>query len=650
MYIFDTNHKQTAMTTENNFSENEELKPKTEETSNTESEKSVSEPLNTAEEKTEAETTPKTETPEQETKPEIIAEGKAIDPELQTEEEQTEEEPNHHEDQRSISTLANDMEKIVNKPDAGEHFKEFSLLKNLAAKKIAEEKEEQKQTFVENGNEEETFTWEHPLQSKINALSNIFKEKQDEFLKNQEAKHTENLADRKKIIEDLKNLYTNTEPGTNLFKAIRDIKEKWKNAGQVAKSEFKILNNDYFHHLNQFYQMLDMNKEYLEQEYTHNLETRKHIIERAKELENEPVVQKALNELQYLHKLWKEEAEPVAEEFRESTWEEFREVSNKIHQRKSELSALLDEEQAKNLEKKNEIITSIKSFINSQQEANHNYWQNAIRKVEELRSDFLKLGSVPRKLSNQNWNDFKATLREFNSKKNEYYKGLKGSQQTNLDEKLKLIQTAKDNMLSEDWDTAVPLFKKLQEDWKKIGHVPRSMANKVWDDFREACNTFFNNFREKNNAATDNWKDNYKQKLHILEELKTVTDEEGSIERIEALKTAWNNIGKVPRDKMSINTEFNKTLREKLKINKLNEYDLKEEGLSENQLTDKARKIKNQIADMEAEVVKLENNLGFFNKPTRENPLLKDTFDKIDEKKEQIESLKQSLHNIITGE
>ncbi len=396
--------------------------------------------------------------------------------------------------------------------------------------------------------------------------------------------------------------------------------------------------------------MLDLNKEYLEQEYSHNLETRKHIIERAKQLENEPVVQKALNELQYLHKLWKEEAEPVAEEFRESTWEEFREVSNKIHQRKSELSAILDEEQAKNLEKKNQIIAAIQSFAQPKQEANHNYWQTAIRKVEDLRSDFLKLGSVPRKLSNQNWNDFKVTLREFNSKKNEYYKGLKGSQQTNLENKLKLIQTAKDNMLSEDWDTAVPLFKKLQDDWKKIGHVPRSMANKVWDDFREACNTFFNNFREKNNAVTDNWKDNYKQKLHILEELKTVSNEEGSVERIEALKTAWNNIGKVPRDKMNINSEFNKTLREKLKLNKLNEFDLKEEGLSGNQLTDKARKIKNQIADLEAEVVKLENNLGFFNKPTRENPLLKDTFDKIDEKKEQIESLKLSLHHIISGE
>ena len=91
-------------------------------------------------------------------------------------------------------------------------------------------------------------------------------------------------------------------------------------------------------------------------------------------------------------------------------------------------------------------------------------------------------------------------------------KGLKNSQHTNLEEKLKLIQTAQDNMNSEDWEIAVPLFK-ITRRLEKIGHVPRSMTNKVWDDFREVCKTrFFNNYRTKNNAVTDDWKENYKQK------------------------------------------------------------------------------------------------------------------------------------------
>jgi len=564
--------------------------------------------------------------------------------------EEPEHEEEHEEVELSLADVLKEMEKIINTPNAGEDFKKFNQLKEKASHYIHDEVEDKKHEYTDAGNAPENFSYEHPSQARFSALVNIFREKHDDYQKGQEEEQKKNLDHRQSIIERLKNLYTNSEPGTNLFKSIREIKEDWSNAGQVAKSEFRILNNNYFHHLNQFYQMLDLNKEFLEQEYSHNLEKRQHIIERAKQLEHEPVIQKALNELQYLHKLWKEEAEPVAEEFREKTWEEFKEISNKIHERKSELSAAIETEQAGNLEKKNQIIADIKKLSEPAENPNHNYWQNAIRKVEDLRTEFLKTGSVPRKLSNQNWNDFKTTLRNFNTTKNTYYKSLKGSQQANLEEKLKLIQTAKDNQNNEEWDIAVPLFKKLQEDWKKIGHVPKSMTNKIWDDFRDACNAFFNNYREKSNASNDNWKENYKQKKAILEDLKTVSNEEGSVERIEAIKTAWNNIGKVPRDKISINTEFNKTLREKLKLNKINEFELKEEGLSENQLTDKARKMKSQISDLEAEIVKLENNLAFFKNPSRENPLLKDTYNSIDEKKAHLESLKQNLHNIIAGE
>ncbi len=580
--------------------------------------------------------------------------------EVQENEQNIDNQENHHDDhgdnehdpvaELSLSDTLKEMEKIINSSNAGERFREFNALKEKANHSIHDEIEDKKHEYTDAGNTPEDFSYEHPLQSKLSALINIFREKHDNFQKSQEEEHKKNLEHRQGIIERLKNLYTNSEPGINLFKSIREIKEEWTNAGQVAKSEFKILNNNYFHHLNQFYQMLDMNKEFLEQEYSHNLEKRQHIIARAKELENEPLVQKALNELQYLHKLWKEEAEPVAEEFREKTWEEFKEISNKIHERKTELSAAIETEQNANLEKKNEIIAEIKKLSEPQENPNHNYWQNAIKKVEELRTEFLKTGSVPRKLSNTNWTDFKTTLRSFNTTKNNYYKSLKGSQQQNLEEKMKLIQTAKDNMHSEDWDIAVALFKKLQEDWKKIGHVPKSMTNKIWDEFRDACNIFFNNYREKSSASTDNWKENYKLKKDLLEELKAISNDEGSIEKIEAIKTSWNNIGKVPRDKMAINSEFNRTLREKLKLNKTNELELKEEGLSENQLTDKARKIKSQIADLESEIAKLENNLAFFNKPTRENPLLRDTYNTIDDKKAHLETLKQNLHSIISGE
>lgn len=664
-------NKKTAMITEDSLSENHEKEPIKQEILNeTPSENPTASKEETPvdpviEEPQETENVEETPTddapiveeqPSEEPKVKVDEVSKTESKKIVSEKPAEKEEEEHHEEELesvnnlSLNEVLSEMEAILNKEDAGAHFRKFNQLKEAANHLIHDQTEDLKNEFVAAGNPVELFTHQHPSQAKLSGILNIYREKNDEYHKKLEENHHKNLEHRQNIIDNLKNLYTNTEPGTNLFKAIREIKEDWKNAGQVAKSEFKLLNNNYFHHLNQFYQMLDLNKEYMEQEFAHNLEKRQHIIERAKVLQTEPSVQKALNELQYLHKLWKEEAEPVAEEFREKTWDEFKEISNKIHDRKSELTEQIEKEQNENLIRKNEIIEEIKKMVVDAKESNHNYWQNAIKKVEGLRTEFLKLGNVPRKVSNQNWNEFKEHLRNFNVKKNEFYKGLKNSQQTNLDEKLNLIKTAKDNMMSEEWEITVPLFKKLQEDWKKIGHVPRSMTNKVWDDFREACNTFFNNYREKNNTANDNWKENFKNKKQLLEELKEIGNEEGSVEKIEQIKTKWNNIGKVPREKITINTEFNKVLRDKLKLNKIHEYDLREEGLSENQVTDKARKIKNQIADLEAEIVKMENNLGFFSNPSRENPLLRETYEKIDDKKSQLESMKHSLHSILIGE
>jgi hypothetical protein len=34
-------------------------------------------------------------------------------------------------------------------------------------------------------------------------------------------------------------------------------------------------------------------------------------------------------------------------------------------------------------------------------------------------------------------------------------------------------------------------MKKIQDDWKKIGHVPRKNSDKIWNEFKSACNHYF---------------------------------------------------------------------------------------------------------------------------------------------------------------
>jgi len=538
-----------------------------------------------------------------------------------------------------------EAEKIINSENIGHQTKKFSKIKSAFNSAYQYEFENKKEIYLSNGGNEENFEYYSPVKSKFDTIVSIFKEKQDKYHKELEQEYAKNLEKRRKTIENLKNLYTNAEVGTNLFKAIRDIKDEWNKIGMVAKSEYKTLNNDYFHHLHQFYQVLDLNKEYREQEYAHNLEKRHSIIARAKELLHEPLVQKAVNELQYLHKIWKEEAVPVAEEFRENTWDEFKKISDLVHQRKVELSLEAEAQKKLNLENKNKIIEEIKK-ISKPKNAGHSYWQTSIKKVDDLRNQFIAVGSVPRKFSGKNWTDFKETIREFNSAKNDFYRELKKIQQENLDKKLQLIETAKENMDSNDWDITVPLFKKLQQEWKNIGNVPKSQSDKIWIEFKDICNHFFEKFRIINGDTDENWNENYNKKNNLLTKLKQVEKNKNSSEIINNIKNEWDSIGKVPHNKIIINKEFNKLLREKMKINKIKEYELSNENISNP--ADKARKIKKHISDLESEIAKLQNNLSFFKNPVRENPLLKTTFDNLDAKNDELFQLKVKLHNVIS--
>jgi len=549
----------------------------------------------------------------------------------------------------SIEDLVKEAEKIINSENVGSQAKKFSKIRIAFNVAYQYELENKKESYLSDGGNEESFEYHSPEKSKFDTILSVFKEKQDLYHKNLEQEQAKNLIKRREIIDSLKNIYTNAEAGTNLFKAIREIKNAWNKAGIVAKSEFKTLNNDYFHHLNQFYQVLDLNKEYREQEYAHNLEKRHSIIARAKELLDEPAVQKAMNELQYLHKIWKEEAVPVAEEFRESTWDEFKKVSDLVHQKKIELYEKIEAEKILNLEKKNKIIEEIKKISKPKDNAGHSYWQNSIRKVEDLRNQFIAIGNVPRKFSGKNWSDFKDTIREFNSTKNNFYRELKKIQQENLDKKLGLIQTAKENKDSNDWDVVVPLFKKLQQEWKNVGNVPRSQSDKIWDEFKDICNYFFERFRSVNGDTDDDWNKNYTRKKDLLKDLKQVEKNENSNEIINKIKNEWDSIGKVPHGKISINSEFNKLLRAKMKLNEMKDYELSDGNLSDARFTDKARKIKKLISDLESEIAKMQNNLAFFNNPVRENPLLKSTFDNLDAKNHELSQLKTKLHNMISS-
>ncbi|MBZ0243737.1 MAG: DUF349 domain-containing protein, partial [Bacteroidales bacterium] len=68
---------------------------------------------------------------------------------------------------------------------------------------------------------------------------------------------------------------------------------------------------------------------------------------------------------------------------------------------------------------------------------------------------------------------------------------IKEQQLENYNRKLDLTVEAESHKDSTDWRKTTDQLKRLQQEWKKIGPVPRRHSDKIWKRFRAACDSFF---------------------------------------------------------------------------------------------------------------------------------------------------------------
>jgi hypothetical protein len=312
-----------------------------------------------------------------------------------------------------------------------------------------------------------------------------------------------------------------------------------------------------------------------------------------------------------------------------------------------------------NLAAKQKIVLEI-SEITSGAKPSHQGWQNAIKKVQALRDKYFEIGKVPRTSNKEIWNSFKEATRSFNKEKNAFYKNQKKDQYTNLEKKRELIKIAQENKDSDDYEAVTPLMKKIQSDWKKIGHVPRKESDKIWKEFKDACNHYFDRLHSQKNAASKEEEAHYETKTKLLEAIKSLElsgSKEDDLDLIKEKIKEWKGVGRVPFKKKSIEQQFNKaldTLFGKLDLNKKETEMIKFENKLNTMVSQEdERKLKNEhffiskkIDETKHEINQLENNLGFFQHVDDSNPLVQEVHKNIARHKEQLEVWKAKLKRI----
>jgi hypothetical protein len=563
----------------------------------------------------------------------------------------------------TLDQLADELKKLVTSDavmSVKDHIEEIKKSFSLQFNHLLEEKREEFNSTNEDSNEE--FEYHSPLKNKFDEYYNIFREKRNAYFKQLQTNLKSNLDTRLAIVEELKELINPEENIKDTLKHFNELREKWKNAGPIPKDKYNHVWNNYHFHVENFYDYLHLDREARDLDFKHNLEQKQKIIARVEELAQEADVAKAFRELQDLHKIWKEDIGPVSKEYRDIIWNQFSELTKKIHDKRELLFESQRAKEQQNLADKKEIIKQIE-MLATEKVNTHSQWLVQIQKVEDLRTAFFAAGKVPSEVNEETWSAFKTAVRNFNSFKNSFYKDIKKDQNDNLNKKLALVAKAKELQESTDFSTTTPIMKQIQEEWKQIGHVPKKYSDKIWKDFKDACNHYFDKLKEHKSEENSEEIASFENKKAYLETLRSFQltgDHKTDLDAIKKHIENWKGLGKVPFGRRHIEGKFNKILDalfEKLSLSKketeMMRFSNRIDSLSESNDT---RKLDNEkifimrkIEEVQNEIFQWENNIQFFantKNSKKENTIVSEVRKSIASHKESLEVWRDKLKQL----
>jgi len=549
-----------------------------------------------------------------------------------------------------LESLVDELEKLLKDFPIQQLKKNIDAIKNAFNSKFGAILAEKKAAFLEEGGNSIDFQYSSQVKSKYNSLLSDYKSKRDAYYANLDTQLKNNLEKRHQVINELKELIENAEPNT-MYKNFKVIQTNWREIGSVPRNKYNDTWRNYHHHVERFYDLLHLSNDFRDLDFKNNLEEKLKLIEKVEALEELENVNDAFKELQQYHKAWKEDIGPVSQEHREDVWQKFSAASKKIHDKRHDYFRSLKTQHQEIIDKKLSVIELIENYDTSKNKK-HIDWQKSINDIEALRKQYFDVGKLPYNKSEEVWQKFKAATKKFNASKNTFYKKEKNVQQDNLDKKNALIELAESIKDSEDWENATNTMKKIQADWKKIGHVPRKFSDDIWKRLKAACNHYFDRYHNRQDDLNKEQQAFIEEKKVYLEEIKKV--EKATIEEINEFIKKWRDFGDTPRSVRHLESKFYKQidkLLEGLSLSKDEIAMLKYKNLIDglmaqgnvHKLNSEQLFVRKKIDEINKEIQQLENNLSFFSNANEDNPLVVNVRANIDTYKDEINIWKQKL-------
>ncbi|MBS9768512.1 MAG: DUF349 domain-containing protein [Flavobacteriaceae bacterium] len=559
----------------------------------------------------------------------------------------------------TMEELVQNLEKLLKEQPIQEIADNVSTIKRFFTAKHSKLLKEAKEKFLSEGGNSIDFHYENPLKTAYNHLMSDYKKSRNKYYKEQEALLQQNLELRLGLIEELKALIENANSDT-MYQDFKTIQERWRSVGAIPRARYNDTWQTYQHHVERFYDLLHLNKDLRDLDFKYNLEEKLKLVEKAEELAQMKDVNEAFRELQILHKLWKEEIGPVDRSNREEIWKRFSTATKTIHDKRHNYFREMRNQYQSHIEAKLKVVEEMEA-VNVDSNSTREDWKKSIDKMEELRKAFFDAGYIPKGKGDNVWDKFRKVNQKFNRSKNQFFKEAKQEYTENIEKKQQLVAQAVSLKDSEDWDITVEVYKKIQEDWKKVGKIPRKHSNKLWKEFKDACNHFFNRYYAVKDGETEELMKVYQQKKEYLEQIKGEVSEETEMtyDKIKGYINHWREMGRVPKKVRHIEGKFSKfldTLFDKLSMSRTESEMMKFENMVQSYLEQEDYQklnseqlfLRKKIDETTREIQQLENNISFISNASSDNPLFKNVNKNIEKHKRDLELYQNKLRYLLS--
>ncbi len=489
-----------------------------------------------------------------------------------------------------------------------------------------------------------------------------YKIKRKAILDEQKATEEQNLQSKKALIAKLRDVVQNEENIGAAFSSFKEVQEEWKTIGDIPRAKRNDIQTEYSKLIEDFFYNIKIYKELKDHDFNRNLQLKLELIENLKKLFVVKSIKDVETQLKALQNDW-EDIGPVPndkwEEVKDAYWTEVRSLYDRINRFYDDRRS----EQLENLKKKQEIIDSLKAEVeNLETIESVQAWDEKTSLVLEAQKTWKTIGFGPKKENDQIWKEFRAICDTFFNAKKEFFKEANAAFDGVAEQKKELIAQAEKLSASTDWKETANKIIRLQKEWKNLGHAGRRNEQKLWKEFRSACDTFFearsSHFAEKDKE----FEDNLKAKEALLTEIEAYTpteDKKAAIADLKEFAKKFNALGMVPmkakdaiygRFKSAMDTHYGSLKMEGDEKEKIMFQAKLDTILSapnaDRQLYSLKADIRKEIDREIKEINLLENNLGFFANSKGADTLKKDVEKKIDRAKDKIEALKRKLKSI----